>query len=244
MMVPQQIIDYPITVVDDSIDDDDANRAPSSASLTHSGQCHLGIPQSIRMHAIDLDGDNIRYGVDWDGNGTVDQYVPASGYVSSGTEMTASRTYAVAGTKTVTVYVQDEQGLSSAGRSLSFNCTEQPDPSENDNTGDNTGASGFNGGGGNGEGVGNGSGSVTQGNISAVPSVVRHGGSSRITWSAQNVQSCVVVGGNGDSWSGISGTRLSSSIVERTVFTLTCQTRGGTLSDSAAVNIIPSFEEI
>jgi len=51
--------------------------------------------------------------------------VPPSGYVSSGTTQTASRTYSTEGEKTVKVLAQDDRGLSSPWSTLTFQCSEQ-----------------------------------------------------------------------------------------------------------------------
>ena len=55
------------------------------------------------VHLTDTGGRQLKYGIDWDADGTIDQYVPPSGYVSSGTTQSASRTYSTAGQKTVKV---------------------------------------------------------------------------------------------------------------------------------------------
>jgi len=71
-------------------------------NLSPSGSCTVGQNHSISMTATDPDAtDQVRYLIDWDNNGTVDQTVPASGYVNSGTAQSASRTWSTSGSKTV-----------------------------------------------------------------------------------------------------------------------------------------------
>jgi len=53
------------------------------------------------MSTTDPQSDNIRYGIDWNADGSVDEWIPETGYVPTGTQETASRTYALAGAKTV-----------------------------------------------------------------------------------------------------------------------------------------------
>ena len=77
------------------------------------------------------------------------------------------------------------------------------------------------------------------------PGLVRSGDSVSITWSATDVQSCTVTGTNGDSWSGASGSQVSSALTSETTFTLSClDLEDETTSASETVKIAPSFEEI
>jgi hypothetical protein len=126
LQVPQQTIPVNLTVTAP------VGTPPSTPSLNSGGSCTLGTPHAITITANDPDGDRLRYGVDWDANGSIDEYVPASGYVNSGTAQTVSRTYATAGGKTVNVIAQDEGGLSSGWAAINFNCSPPPDE-EDDN---------------------------------------------------------------------------------------------------------------
>jgi hypothetical protein len=82
------------------------------------------------------------------------------------------------------------------------------------------------------------------GNIRAIPQLVRSGDVTNVSWSAANVSSCTVSGTDSDSWSGASGSQVSSKITGQTIFTLTCTgLDGSTLTQSATVNIIPIFQE-
>lgn len=89
-----------------------------------------------------------------------------------------------------------------------------------------------------------------EGNIRAVPSLVRSGNTTQVIWSAVNVSSCTVVGTNGNSWAGTSSGsagQVSSSITEQTKFTLMCNAlTGGTppnFERQATVNVIPAWQE-
>jgi hypothetical protein len=113
--VPQQTIAHQLTVEEPPGD------PPTQPSLT-SGTCAINQPHTITMVATDPDGDDIRYGIDWDANGSVDQFMPPTGYVPSGTQQQASRTYATTGAKQVKVFAVDIKGRASPSASIIFNC--------------------------------------------------------------------------------------------------------------------------
>lgn len=80
-------------------------------------------------------------------------------------------------------------------------------------------------------------------NLIANPTQVRSGKQSTITWSATEVNSCTTTGPGGFSYNTISGSAPSGPLTQQSTFIFTCQNAGGTLSKSATVSIIPSFEE-
>ena len=87
--------------------------------------------------------------------------------------------------------------------------------------------------------------SMIAANIFVKPPLVRGGGTTVVKWHGREVTECTVVGGNGVQWSGTSGERTSAPIKERTVYTLTCLAfNGTTVTDQAAVDIIPVFREL
>ncbi len=79
--------------------------------------------------------------------------------------------------------------------------------------------------------------------IDASPTSVRSGDGSTISWSATNVDSCLVTGPNGFSQTGISGSAPSGALTQQSVFVITCENEGGEISDSVTVTLIPEFEE-
>ncbi len=95
------------------------NQAPNIPAIIPAGGNTdiVGQAQSFTLSATDPDTDTIRYGIDWDNNNSVDQWVPSSGYVNSGTSQTASRTWANPGVYTFKVLAQDSKGGDSAWRS-------------------------------------------------------------------------------------------------------------------------------
>ncbi len=78
--------------------------------------------------------------------------------------------------------------------------------------------------------------------------LVRSGNTTKVNWSATNVQSCMVSAPNGDTWSGLQsalGGNISKLITGETTYTLSCLAlHGSTLTKSATVRVIPSFQEI
>ena len=77
--------------------------------------------------------------------------------------------------------------------------------------------------------------------IAANPTRVRSGGASTITWSASGVTSCSV-SGPGLSSSSKSGTQ-SVTVTKQSLYTLTCQTNGSPVTQTAIVNVAPGFQE-
>ncbi|QSH39385.1 hypothetical protein JXR01_03755 [Candidatus Kaiserbacteria bacterium] len=74
-----------------------------------SSTCVIGASApSIIVTASDPQNYNIRYQIDKGADGTIDQYVPASGYVASGSSQQISVIYANAGAQTVRVRAEAE----------------------------------------------------------------------------------------------------------------------------------------
>jgi hypothetical protein len=225
--ITETTISCPITVVDR------VGSPPNSPAIS-GDVCTAGSPRSLTVIATDPDADKIRYAVDWDANGTIDKFVPAAGYVPSGTSRTASRTYATAGIKRVKVLTQDETGLTSSWSTHVFTCSGvsvvevQPQPQAQANA-------------------------TPDLNIRAVPSLVRPGRTTKLSWSSSSMRSCSVSGSNGDLWeptetdkrleSPIGGDQ-SSTIKAETVFMLSCDGLDGkAYSKQATVRVIPSWTE-
>ena len=75
-------------------------------------------PQNFSIAADDSDNDQIKYEIDWDNNGTIDETQPASGLVNSGTSVTLTHTWTTAGAQNFSVRATDAKGFSSAWRKL------------------------------------------------------------------------------------------------------------------------------
>ncbi|RJQ35293.1 hypothetical protein C4556_00600 [Candidatus Parcubacteria bacterium] len=214
--------------------------ALSGGDSPDSTQCVAGSSYGLTIQSTDPDGQQIRYYIDWNGDGFVDQIAPSSGYVASGTSIAVSRTYSTGGNHSIRVQATDESGLSSAWTTYSFTCADEPGiESQEEGTG----------GGGTGDTGGTG-GVIANLNLRAVPSLVRSGETTRLFWSAGDVAHCDVTGTNGDGGVGwdtlvspVSG-KVSGAITEQTTFTLSCYTFSEALvTDTATVNILPQWSE-
>jgi hypothetical protein len=201
------------------------------------GACVIGQPFSVSVTASDPDGDQIRYEVDWTNDGVVEETIPASGYFASGTTRTVSRTFASGGGKTLRVRAQDQHGARSSWASISFNCTETGDDTTVELNGENDPI-------------------LTDDiepvptlndlSLRALPSLVRTGGTTKIHWSSQNMDSCAVTGSNGDSWSGLNSPvsgEVSGAINGLVTYTLSCRAGGNSFTKTATVNVLPSWVE-
>ncbi|MDB5187842.1 MAG: hypothetical protein JWO50_362 [Candidatus Kaiserbacteria bacterium] len=94
---------------------------------------------------------------------------------------------------------------------------------------------------------------ITVQKFTARPPIVKKGDAGTIAWSVTNAKSCVVVGSNGDTWTGLTGNLTTSAITAQTIFTLTCVPLNGALGVNGAayvwsdlhqtINIAPIFQE-
>ena len=236
--VPSQAIPYSITIVD-------AGSGSPPTNLTVSGgECTVGTQYTITMSSSDTDGDQVRYGIDWDADGSIDQFVPSSGYVDQGASQMASRTYATKGTKTIKVIAIDSHGLTSEWTRFTATCSGQQYQSDQQGQRDWQDQGQYSG--------------TSASNVSpalsihAIPFLVRAGDTTAISWSASNVSSCTVTSptdllANGtDPWAGTSSAGVvTSPIRSQTTYTLSCKGLDGssTLTQSVTVNVVPSFQE-
>lgn len=79
---------------------------------------------------------------------------------------------------------------------------------------------------------------------SVYPSLIQPNETSNVEWEVINVRSCEVHGNNGDSWTGLSGVKVSSPLTAQTIFTLSCiGLDDSTVTRTATVNITPVFNE-
>lgn len=68
------------------------------------------IPYTFKISAKD-DGDDIKYGIDWDDDDIIDEWLPNDGtFVPSGTELSTQKSWAIPGTYTFKVRAYDTCG--------------------------------------------------------------------------------------------------------------------------------------
>ena len=91
------------------------NNAPSAPAVSGPTSGNTGTTYTFTFSgANDPDGDTVRYGIDWDNNGTVDEWAPTSGYIASGASQTATRSWSAPNTYRFKVLAQDSKGANSA----------------------------------------------------------------------------------------------------------------------------------
>ncbi len=86
------------------------NSAPNQPTLTCPATGIVNQPVTFTVQGTDPDGDPIKYGMDWNGDGTVDTWSPSSGTVSSGTSQSPTKTWTTAGSYIVQALAQDSNG--------------------------------------------------------------------------------------------------------------------------------------
>jgi hypothetical protein len=124
LTIPTQVLDYPITV--QAATSTGLNLPPAVSVISSNASCTVGQAFSFTMQSTDPNGDQIHYGVDWTGDGAIDQWFPPTGYVPSGTSQSASRTYSTSGLNTVFVTAFDFLGATSTPATYSFQCDMPP----------------------------------------------------------------------------------------------------------------------
>lgn len=86
------------------------NRPPLAPTIVGPIVGSVGTPYTFTVTSTDPDNDEVRYGVDWDKNGTVDEWLPALGFVASGTSQTVTHTWTTTGPKTFQALTADKNG--------------------------------------------------------------------------------------------------------------------------------------
>lgn len=108
LTVPGQVIEFNLNAIPAV----PSNNPPAAPTITPSGGNTnlVNDQQDFTSTATDPEGDNVRYGVDWDMDGIVDWY---SDFTPSATGVLFGRTWSTPGTKQFQVLAQDDQWASS-----------------------------------------------------------------------------------------------------------------------------------
>lgn len=106
--IPAQTITYNLTATA-------AGNPPTAPVITGPATGAINTPYAFSAVSTDPDNDTLRYGLDWDSNGTVDQWMPAAGFVPSGTSQSAPYIWTTIGRKTIRAKACDSEGNCSAG---------------------------------------------------------------------------------------------------------------------------------
>ncbi len=102
--------------------------APNAPTISGPTTGYTNTSYQFSFTATDPAGNTLRYGVDWDNNGIVDEYLPASGYVASGISHYQNRTWTTTGTKTFKALTQNSLGASSGWTSHAITISTAPPP--------------------------------------------------------------------------------------------------------------------
>jgi len=120
--VPAQTITYNLTATEVA----PTNTQPNAPTITGPTTGYTSTSHTFSFTATDPDGDTIKYGVDWNNDGTVDQWLPSSGYIGSGVLKERAKSWGNDGVKTFQARTQDENGALSGWTSHTITLTFQP----------------------------------------------------------------------------------------------------------------------
>lgn len=87
-----------------------SNTAPVAPTINGPSTGSPAVSNLFTFSATDPDSDTIRYEIDWDNSGSVDETVPISGYIASGTQGSATHTWNSAATYTIAIRTSDVYG--------------------------------------------------------------------------------------------------------------------------------------
>jgi hypothetical protein len=199
--IPQQQIDFNFTVAG-------TNNPPNPPTITGPTTGNVSTSYPYNIQASDPDGDTVRYGIDWDNNGSVDQWTPGSGYVASNTTQSATYSWGAAGAYTFRALTQDSNGAQSGWVNHTITLAAAPTAPVVDLT-----INGSNG-----------------------PLTVGLGTPLSINWTTSNATSCTAYGAGWGSGTAVA-TSGSASISASTSdnYILQCTGPGGTTSDTVQV---------
>lgn len=235
---------------------------PGAPVVTAAGACVVNEAQTYTLRSVDSDAAaTLRYGLDWDRNGVIDQWVPSTGYVLQGTARTVAHVWTTAGTHTFQALAEDNAGRRSGWTWFSVMCTDgenactpatycRADQSCRKDASCTESCSPCTWGCNAGSGLCKPPPEPQIITWKVAPKLVQKNGTTGVFWNVLNVTSCTVSSTGGDSWTsgegGISqGPKTSRPILARTVFTLHCTPyEGASWTDqTATVNIVPVFKE-
>ena len=87
----------------------------TAPTITGPATLATGVNGTYTFTATDPQGDQVRYGIDWDMDSVADEWLPAGvTYVNSGTPQSTTHSWVAPGAKTFQALTQDFQGLNSA----------------------------------------------------------------------------------------------------------------------------------
>ncbi|MDZ7612077.1 MAG: hypothetical protein U5L10_04905 [Candidatus Moranbacteria bacterium] len=108
--IPEMDLDYHLQAQE--TDDNNPPEAPKIEG-PDVGYAHEKALNEFKFTSADPDGDRLKYGIDWDKDNRVDQWVPATDFIASGVAKAASKAWVTTGMKSFQALARDENGLSS-----------------------------------------------------------------------------------------------------------------------------------
>ncbi|MFZ1987585.1 MAG: CARDB domain-containing protein [Minisyncoccia bacterium] len=107
LTVPSQTISYPLTATDAE------NLPPNPPTITGPTTGTTDTSYTFSFTATDPDGDNLMYEIDWNRDNVVDELLPATGFVETGTSQSSTKTWTTTGKKDFKARAKDQYGLAS-----------------------------------------------------------------------------------------------------------------------------------
>lgn len=104
------------------------NSNPNAPTISGSTSGYTGTSYNYTFNGTDPDGNQVKYGIDWNSDGTVDQWLPSSGLVNSGTSLSTTYSWSTTGTKTFKALTQDSVGANSGWTTYSVTISTSPTP--------------------------------------------------------------------------------------------------------------------
>lgn len=113
------------------------NTPPSDPAITPlSPSTGLKLVNNTFIVKSDDPGDDVRYGFDWDSNGTIDQWLPSVGYISAGVDVSVAHLWSSTGAKIFKVITEDDGGLRSGWVNYNITISETECSNGKDDDGD------------------------------------------------------------------------------------------------------------
>ncbi len=120
LSVPGQSITYNLVSVSNS-------QPPTAPVITGPTTGYVNEVYTFNFKSTDPDNDQVRYGIDWSGGNTVNEWVPGSGYVPDETDQTSTKSWTTPGTYTFKIKAQDNQGADSGWTTHTIVISNNPD---------------------------------------------------------------------------------------------------------------------
>jgi Fibronectin type III domain len=116
--------DYVTVTVNNSV----VNTVPNPPTISGPTTGQINTSYTFNIAGTDPDGNTLRYGLDLNGDDSVDQWLPGSGYVNSGTAQNSNRIWTSVGTYTFRALTQDSNGANSGWTTHTITITAAPAP--------------------------------------------------------------------------------------------------------------------